>query len=297
MLLVCLPLLALAGCGKHATATPPPTAIKHAATRTPTPATPTPTVLAVVATPVPPTVTSTAVPATATAPPSATPTPTPPAAAPGVIAASLRPASVGPGGTLSATVNTRGPVGRVQMYLGSGAPNSPSPVVLSLSEGPTATWTGSVVAPSAAGMYHFTVGLFSGGRRTVVDNDSWNIQVVGAPTSQPAPEPAAAALPGDIPLVPPFSYLNPVVAVFNAGGSVVHGSEVSSNLRTDVSAAAIADFYQSHLPRAGWSVEDSGTPPGGNSFTIVATKSDAAGTRVCIVQYSGGIVHIFYGTE
>lgn len=188
---------------------------------------------------------------------------------------------------------TTGPVKRVEMYLGSGAPTSSGPEAFTLSQGPAGTWTGSGTAPSSGGAYHYTVGIFTSAGRHIVDNDGWNIQVTGSPTSAPS----AASLPADISLVPPFSYGNPVPATFNGEGHSINGAEVVSNARPDVPASAVASFYEAHLARAGWSVDQSTLPQSGaTSFSIGATKAGAAGTRVCIVQYSAATVHIFYGT-
>lgn len=179
------------------------------------------------------------------------------------------------------------------MYLGSGAPGSAGPETFALTEGPAGTWTGEGTAPAAGGTYHFTVGIFTATGRHIVDNDGWNIQVSGTPTSAPS----AASLPADISLVPPFSYGNPVPATFSGEGRSVSGAEVVSNRRPDVAPSAIASFYEAHLARAGWSVDQSTfPPPGATSFSIGATKASAGGTRVCIVQYSGATVHIYYGT-
>lgn len=215
------------------------------------------------------------------------------AVSPYVTNATLLPASVSPGDPLSATVSTRGDITRIEMYLGSGAPGSPGPKTFVLTDQGDGTWIGTGTAPSVAGMYHYTVGMFTRSGRFVVDNDNWNVQVGGSPTSAPAV--SAAPLPADIPLAPPFSYGDPVPAQFNAEGKSVNGSEVVSNSRPDVPASAIADFYQAHLPRAGWTVDSSTTPSSG-SFSITASKAGANGTRVCIVQYSGSAVHILYGT-
>jgi hypothetical protein len=176
------------------------------------------------------------------------------------------------------------------MYLGSIGPNAPAPLTYTLTETAPGTWMGTGTAPSLPGPYHYTVGLYIAGKRTVQDRDAWNIQVTG---SQPGP-PAAEALPPDIPLAPPFSYGNPVPAVFSAAGRTVRGSEVVSNARTDVSAGFVADFYSTRLPRAGWTVDGSSAPgPGATSFSIAATTS--GGTRVCLIEYGASTVHIFYG--
>lgn len=186
-----------------------------------------------------------------------------------------------------------GAVTRVEMYLGSGAPGSAGPETFTLTRGPDGTWTGTGTAPTAGGGYHYTVGVFTATGRHLVDNDNWNIQVTGSPTSAPS----AASLPADISLVPPFNYGNPVPATFSGEGRSVTGAEVVSNARPDVPASAVANFYEAHLARAGWSVDQSTFPPSGaTSFSIGATKASGNGTRVCIVQYSGATVHIFYGT-
>lgn len=228
--------------------------------------------------------------ATATQPSKARPTPTV-AAAPRSLAATsalLRPASVTPGATLTATISTAGPVRRVEMYIGSGIPSSSSPITISLTESGAGTWTGTATAPSSGGQYHYSVGLYdAAGRRTIADNDSWNITVTAPSAAQVQP------LPADIPLVPPFSYGNPVAAVFSAEGRTVSGSEVVSNARPDVAPSTVSAWYVSHLPRAGWTVDSSTIPAAGaTAFTIVATS----GQRACVVEFGAGTVHVFYGT-
>jgi hypothetical protein len=138
-----------------------------------------------------------------------------------------------------------------------------------------------------------------------VDNDAWNVQVQGSPatgSSGSAPQTGsgnagaqqsgAQPLFSDIPLAPPFSYGSPVPAVFNAGGRTVNGSEIVSNARPDVSAATVGQYYAVHFPRNGWTTDGTTVPAGATSFSMSATS----GSRVCIVQYSAGTVHIFYGT-
>lgn len=100
-------------------------------------------------------------------------------------------------------------------------------------------------------------------------------------------------MPADVPLAPPFSYGNPSPAIFTAEGRTVNGSEVVSTTRTDVSPSTVAQWYEVHFPRAGWTVDQSTVPPAGaTSFTIVATS----GSRVCVVSYAASTVHVFYGT-
>jgi hypothetical protein len=126
----------------------------------------------------------------------------------------------------------------------------------------------------------------------VVDNDGWNIQVTGSSAPTPA---AAQSLPATIPLAPPFSYGNPVPAVFSAEGKTVTGSEVVSTTLPNVTPDTVAQFYTTHLPRAGWTVDPSTVPAAGApSFSIVATST--GDPSVCVVQYSDSTVHIFYGT-
>jgi len=185
---------------------------------------------------------------------------------------------------------TAGPVGRVELYLGSGAPNAASPLTYFLVESSAGTWTGTGTAPSVAGQYHFTVGLYPrGGKRILLDNDAWNVVVTGGSAGSGAPP----SLPADIPLAPPFSYGDPVAAVFNAAGRTVSGAEVVSTTRSDVAPASVAQFYMTHFPRAGWTVDPSSAPPAGaTSFSIYAT----CGNRVCIVEYSGYTIHLYYGS-
>ncbi|MDQ2743675.1 MAG: hypothetical protein M3Z66_15470, partial [Chloroflexota bacterium] len=207
------------------------------------------------------------------------------------------PITVNPGASLTASVTTSGDVRRVEVYLASGAPTGAGPLTYILSPAGAGTWTSTGVAPAAPGQYHFSVGLYGPkGRYPVVDNDVWNIQVGSAApsggttgNSPPAPQ----ALPANVLLAPPFSYGNPVSAVFNAGGKTVNGSEVVSNARPDVPASAVGQFYVTRLPRAGWTVDSGGIPgPGATSFSISATS----GSEVCIVQYSAATVHVFYGS-
>jgi hypothetical protein len=180
------------------------------------------------------------------------------------------------------------------MYLGSGVPGPVSPIAAALARVSPGKWSGTMKAPSVAGAYHFTVGLFDrAGKRTVVDFDGWNVTIgAAAPASTPTSG-ASTALPADIPLAPPFSYGNPVPATFNAEGRTVNGFEVASNKRPDVGVAAVADFYSARLPRSGWTLDPSTVPgPSATSFTIAATQ----GSRVCVVDYGGGTVQIFYSS-
>jgi len=311
---VCLGALGLAGCGsstkalpvstRHvlaltptsrpaATPTPAP-APAPVITDTPTPVAPTPTAL-VIARP-----TATTIPtAKPTAAPTraATATSVPVAAAGRLITVSVRPITVNSGASLTASVTTSGDVRRVEVYLASGAPTGAGPLTYTLSQAGSGTWTSTGAAPSAPGQYHFSVGLYGpNGRYPVVDNDAWNIQVGSAAppggttgNSPPAPQ----ALPANVLLAPPFSYGNPVSAVFNAGGKTVDGSEVVSNARPDVPASAVGQFYVTRLPRAGWTIDSGAIPgPGATSFSISATS----GSEVCIVQYSAATVHVFYGS-
>lgn len=280
--------LVLAGCGADAGASPKPTPHNRsqAATVTTGPiatsAAPAPTAdsspTATGVTDTPPTPTATTQPA-----------PTRPASLPRgrVIAASLRPLQVAAGGALTASVTTTGAVGRVEMYLSSG-PGGAAPLTLSLVGDGAGNWTAAGAAPASAGTYHYTVGIYVRGVRTIVDKDGWNITVTGSSTGA-----SGATMPSDIPLAPPFSYGNPVPAVFSAEGRTIDGSEVVSTTRTDVSAATVAQWYEVHFPRAGWSVDQSTIPAAGApSFAIAATS----GGRVCVASYSAAAVHVFYGT-
>lgn len=152
------------------------------------------------------------------------------------------------------------------------------------------TWEATGTAPTVPGTYHYSIGVFdAAGHRSIADNDGWNIQVAAVST----PVPQVLTFPADIPLAPPFSYGNPVPATFNAAGRTINGAEVVSSTRTDVPATTVAQFYSTHLPRAGWTVDNSSVPgPGATAFTMVGTS----GSRVCVVQYSAGTVQVFYGS-
>lgn len=124
----------------------------------------------------------------------------------------------------------------------------------------------------------------------MVDRDAWNVTVSGGPATA---APVSLSFPDDVPLVPPFSYGSPQAAVFSAAGQTVSGAEVVSTARPDVSASVVAQWYETHFPRAGWTVSSGGVPAAGaGSFSMEATK----GKRVCIVEYSSSAVHLFYGT-
>lgn len=202
-----------------------------------------------------------------------------------ILSAVLQPLNVEPGAKLYASARTAGLVGRLEVYLGSGVPGTSGPITVGMSETATGTWVGSLSAPAQPGYYHFTLGLYSGGRRTVVDNNNWNIRVL-------QPSSAAQPLPDNIPLVPPFNWGNPIAATFNAGGHTISGSVVTSSTRADVTASYVAQWYTNRLPASGWSIVPSSVPaPGATSFTIVADS----GSQVCVVQYAAGTVHIYYG--
>jgi hypothetical protein len=279
--------LVMAGCGGRAGAQLEPTPQRHHhASATPTSSLPTSTAAA-------PTATAGLTPSPTTARPTrAAPTARPVAhAAPGrVLSAWLRPGSASAGSTLTATVYTSGSVSGIDVYLGSGMPNGPSPETFVLARVAPGTWSATGSAPSVSGQYHYTVGLYVAGRRTIVDNDNWNVQVTGGSSgSASGPQP----LPGNVPLAPPFSYGNPVAATFTAEGRSINGSEVISTTRTDVTPTFVAQWYETHLPRAGWAVDQSTIPAAGaTSFTIVGT----AGSQVVVVQYAASTVYIFYGT-
>jgi hypothetical protein len=197
----------------------------------------------------------------------------------------VQPLNVEPQATLDASVRTSGAVARIEVYLGSGVPGTSGPISATLSQGAPGTWTGTLTAPTQPGYYHFTVGLFTGGRRTVIDNNGWNIRVLQSSSGvQP--------LPDNIPLVPPFNWGNPVAATFSADGRSINGSEVTSTTRPDVTASYVAQWYSNRLPASGWTIVPSTLPAqGATSFTIVANS----GSQVCVVQYAAGTVHIFYG--
>ncbi|GAC1470066.1 MAG: hypothetical protein PVSMB7_20350 [Chloroflexota bacterium] len=228
-------------------------------------------------------------------PPTATPvvtpsTPTPPAIVPArLVFAAVRPTILSPGQALQITALTSGTVGHVEVDLGSGSPTGPAPRGYTLTEIAPGRWSASGTAPLAAGDYHFTVHLESGGSRLFRDNDAWNVTVGSPPPTAGvlAPQPVSPEL-----LAPPFSYGAPQAAVFSAAGRTVNGSEVVSDSRPDIAASTVATYYLTHLPRAGWSVSGSGVPAGVTSFSLSASS----GSRVCVVEYSGATVHVFFGT-
>ncbi|MGI8968701.1 MAG: hypothetical protein ACR2GA_06325 [Chloroflexota bacterium] len=190
---------------------------------------------------------------------------------------------------MNGVVTINGQASRVVLYLSAG-PNGAGPFSYVMTKSEPGTWVTTVTAP-VPGDYHYTVGVFdNAGQRTIADNDAWNIRVTAAPGSAGN---GPQALPDDIPLAPPFSYGSPVAAVFSAAGNSINGSEVISSSRPDVSTSIVGAFYTTHLPRAGWVVDSSsGTAPEATSFSIVASQ----GSQVCLVQYSGGTVRIYYGT-
>jgi len=297
--------IALSGCGAagnaspaptrdrtHVAQTTAPTVVSNLAPTVPPGATSAPTPAPVTATSIVATVrpTNTAIAGTSTPAPA---TSRPVAVAAQLIAASIRPSALAPGESFTATVQTRGTVRAVDLYLGSGSPTAPAPVTYTMTETAAGSWVASGTAPAVVGQYHYTVAVYDAQRnRLFKDSDGWNIQV-GAPAGSGTENPGIAqALPADVPLVPPFSYGNPVPAVFSAAGRSVNGSEISSGIRFDVPPAAVASFYESHLPRSGWSVDTGGAPAAGAaSFTIVGTKTG----RAVVVSYGSGSVHIFYG--
>jgi hypothetical protein len=217
------------------------------------------------------------------------------------VAASVSPSTVSPGGTLQIAVTVRGAASSVELYLSAG-PGGGSPITVTLAEITPTSWSGRVNAPATPGSYHYSVGLYDfGGHRTIADSDQWNIQVGAGSAGPPAhatPTPAAAPsgpqpLPANLPLAPPFSYANPVAATFSADGQQINGSEVISNARPDISATTVAQYYSIHLPRAGWNLAATTIPPpGATSFTMVATTTSG---QICVVQFSGGVVRLFYG--
>jgi hypothetical protein len=217
--------------------------------------------------------------------PTATSAPAPSVPPGRVLSALLQPLNVEPQARLDASVQTSGSVDQIDLYLGSGVPGSSGPITVTLTQGAAGSWSGVLTAPAQPGVYHYTVGLYSGGKRTVIDNNNWNIKVLQAST-------AAGPLPDNIPLVPPFNWGNPVAASFQADGRTISGSEVVSNTRTDVPASYVARWYTNRLPASGWTIVPSTLPAqGASSFTIVANSA----SQVCVVQYAAGTVHIFYG--
>jgi hypothetical protein len=216
-----------------------------------------------------------------------------PAGPPRFVSAVVEPRTSAPGGQISATVVTTGAVSRVDLYVGSGLPNSSGPLSYRLVQSAGGHWSGGGRAPTTSGQYHYTIGLYDrSGTRTVIDNDAWNMTVAGGAAQSGGPQP----LPADIPLAPPFSYGNPVAAVFSANGKAVSGSEVTSVTRTDIAPSVVAQFYDTRLPRAGWTLQTSAPTAGAASFSIQAVKGTAPAVRVCIVQYANSTIHIFYGT-
>jgi hypothetical protein len=206
-----------------------------------------------------------------------------------VTTAAISPGTVTAGAAIQVQVQVNGRASKVVVYLSSG-PGGAGPESFLLAPVGSGLWSASGTAPSAPGSYHYSVGVYNlAGTRAIADQDSWNITVnASAPTAGPA------ALPADVPLVPPFSYGNPQTAVFSAEGQTVNGSEVVSNSRPDIPAASVAQFYETHFPRAGWTVDSSTIPgAGATSFSIVATSG---GNRVCVASYSNGVVQIFYGS-
>jgi hypothetical protein len=149
------------------------------------------------------------------------------------------------------------------------------------------------------GVYHYTVGVFgANGKRRIVDNDAWNVTVGAAATAIPTSLPdTAPTLPADVPLAPSFAWSGPISAVFSGAGETVSGGEMISDSHPTVPASAVASYYETRLPRAGWTIDPSSAPAeGATSFTISATKPGDGGTRVCIVQFSDATVHIYFGT-
>lgn len=318
--------LGLAGCGGSATATghnitPTRTVAPKqvVATATPLPPVPTPTAPAVATSTVAPaTATETAEPpATATAE-IATSTPTAVTSADiAVTTASISPGTVAADGTISLSAQTTGDVRRVQVYLGSGEPNAPAPKTYELGSDGGGSWSGSGQAPGAAGAYHYSLGLFNASGHVIhIDNNGWNITVTGSGNTGSntgntgsAGNPGSSGngasegnpiiqaqgpqpLPGNMPLAPPFSYGNPVVAIFSAAGQTISGSEVVSSTISSVSATTVADYYSVHLARAGWTITSGASPgPGATSFTISATS----GSEVVVISYASGTQHIYYG--
>jgi hypothetical protein len=202
-----------------------------------------------------------------------------------VVSAVVEPLNVEPRARLDASVHTSGSVERIDVYLGSGLPGTSGPMSFTLTRGLSGAWSGSFAAPADPGLYHFTIGLYSGGKRTVIDNNTWNIKVL-----QPAG--AVKPLPDNVPLVPPFNWGNPVAATFSADGRTISGSEVSSDTRPAVTASYVAQWYSNRLPASGWTIVPSTIPAAGaTSFTMVANS----GSQVCVVEYAAGTVHVFYG--
>ncbi|MGH2444001.1 MAG: hypothetical protein ACRDFX_12670 [Chloroflexota bacterium] len=291
--LVGLFLLLLAGCGGNSATGK--AIVHHHATMTPTLVAFAPTAVIDTPTPVAP---------ASTPKPKASPTATPRASAtakpvtphrPRLLSASLSPYSVAPGAGLTASVSSGGNVSAVTMYLASG-PGGGNPISFNLSQNASGAWSGIATAPTTPGIYHYTVGLFdAAGRRSTFDNDGWNVRVTGSsppPATRP-PVSAPQTLPANIPLSPPFSYGNPLPAVFTADGRTIHGSEVVSNTRTDVAASNVSGWYVIHFPRAGWTLQPATIPAGGaRTFTMVANS----GAQVCVVQFSAGTVQVFYGS-
>lgn len=283
-------LLAISGCGGKAGASPKPTPTTRptphvvVATPTPVPAAPTPT-----ETPRPvDTATSTATPRPAS--PTAAPTQTPfRPIPPRVVAASVVPQSVVPGGRLSLSVTTLGSARRVQLYLSAGPAASAGPFSYELTQSSDGHWTSSIAAPTVPNTYYFTVGLFDeAGHRATIQNDAWMVTV----RSQ-APPRTAQPFPADIPLAPGFSYGNPQVASFTAEGRTIQGSVVSSTTNIAADGSALGQFYAARLPRAGWAVDAATVPPAGATSWSIVASSDG---RFLVVQFGSGTLRFYYGT-
>jgi len=222
---------------------------------------------------------------TPTAQPTPGLTPTVVAAAPGVVAASVTPARVVPGAPITLSVTTSGAISRVEMYIGSGLPGASPPTTLELQRQGSGQWGTQGSAPHVPGVYQYTVGFFAGGKRTMIDNNAWNITVTGSVPQRP----------DDLPLAPGFDYGNPIGAIFQAMGHTVDGAEIISTTQPNVSPSYVANWYTTRLPRAGWTI--SGAPAAGaTSFTITADTGSTPGSQVCIVQYAGYTLHLYYGT-
>jgi hypothetical protein len=191
------------------------------------------------------------------------------------------------------TVQASGPIERVEVYLYNPNSTHMAPITIPLSQS-NSVWMAIISAPATPGLYHFTVALYDqSGHRIVKDANNWNLTVTAPPTTTPV------TLPADIVLAPPFNWGSPSATMFDTLGQTIEGYKVVSDIRSNVDPTAVYDFYNNHLPRAGWTVEAGATTaPTANGFGLTATKHN--GTRVVVVLMArasaGYQVTVEYGT-